>query len=250
MARPPGGPRSARASQYKWAVAQARLAIQQGQGPDASASDTDSGARSAEEQAEMARITAQANPSLSTPMVQPVAPIQPVVIPATPEMLSDPGYLVDRARYLIRRGRGAEAASLLASRPQLMRPALDPRRWIGVLLAAAKAGGPSDSVRIAQGATEGFIPGSEIAQMAFAVRDDYTSLMWLGGTTALWQMRDATTAANLFYNYAHAARTPMTRARAIIGQAAQWTAWARPMARSNITAGPRNSGSVPRASGA
>jgi soluble lytic murein transglycosylase len=94
-----------------------------------------------------------------------------------------------------------------------MRPALDPRRWIGVLLAAAKAGGPSDSVRIAQGATEGFIPGSEIAQMAFAVRDDYTSLMWLGGTTALWQMRDATTAANLFYNYAHAARTPMTRAK-------------------------------------
>lgn len=202
-----------RASQYKWAVAQARLAIQQGQGPDAGASDTDSGARSAEEQAEMARITAQANPGLSTPMVQPVAPIQPVVIPATPEMLSDPGYLVDRARYLIRRGRGAEAASLLASRPQLMRPALDPRRWIGVLLAAAKAGGPSDSVRIAQGATEGFIPGSEIAQMAFAVRDDYTSLMWLGGTTALWQMRDATTAANLFYNYAHAARTPMTRAK-------------------------------------
>jgi hypothetical protein len=56
-----------------------------GQGPDASASDTDSGARSAEEQAEMARITAQANPSLSTPMVQPVAPSSLLSFPQRPK---------------------------------------------------------------------------------------------------------------------------------------------------------------------
>ena len=204
-----------RASQTRWAVAQARLAIQQGGGPDASdSSDTATTARSAEEQAEMARITAEANPGLMAPTVPAVIqPPQPVVVPATPEMLSDPGYLVDRARYLIRRGRGAEAASLLATRPPLARPALDPRRWTGVLLAAARAGGPADSLRIAQGATEGFPEGSEIAQMAFGLRDDYTSLMWLGGTNALWQLRDAQSAAQLFYNYAHAARTPMTRAK-------------------------------------
>ncbi|NOW46822.1 soluble lytic murein transglycosylase [Novosphingobium sp. SG751A] len=206
-----------RASQTRWAVAQARLAIQQGAGvetpmvgPDA-IEQVAATARTADEQAEMARITAEANPGLVAPAA-PAAPT-PALMAATPEMLSDPGYLVDRARYLIRRGRGAEAASLLATRPPLARPALDPRRWTGVLLAAARAGGPSDSLRIAQGATEGFPEGSEIAQMAFGVRDDYTSLMWLGGTTALWQLRNPEGAAQLFYNYAHAARTPMTRAK-------------------------------------
>ncbi len=113
----------------------------------------------------------------------------------------------------MRHGRGTEAASLLANRPALSRPALDPRRWTAVNLAAARLGGPSETLRIGIGAVEGFAPGTDISQQNFIVRDDYTSLMWLGATTALWQLHDGAAAAQLFWRYATAARTPMTRAK-------------------------------------
>jgi len=49
--------------------------------------------------------------------------------------------------------------------------------------------------------------------MPFAIRDDATSLLWLGGTSALWHLGDGTRAARLFEGYAAAARTPQTRAK-------------------------------------
>jgi hypothetical protein len=33
-------------------------------------------------------------------------------------------------------------------------------------------------------------PRHDISLLAFGVRDDYTSLMWLGATGALWQLGD------------------------------------------------------------
>ena len=187
-----------RATPARVAVAQARLALQQGLAVEAPMVGPDA----------MEQVAAQAEAGEEAP-----APSEPLRIAISPEMLADPGYLVDRSRYLMKRGRTSEAATMLASRPALARPALDPRRWTVIALAAAKAAGPSEAVRIALGTAEGFAAGTDISTLPFGVRDDYTTLMWLGGTQALFQLRDATSAAQAFWRYGTAARTPMTRAK-------------------------------------
>jgi len=207
-----------RASLNRRALAQARIAIQLGQGTDA---DTT---------IQTGRNDFDAVASAAT-AASPIPAPAPATIP--PELLTDPGYLADRARVLLRHNRAAEATALLASRPTLARPALDPRRWVATLLAAARAGTPDQALRIAATANEGFPPGTDISQLPFALRDDYTTLMWLGATQALWQMNAPQSAAPLFWRYATAARTPMTRAKgfywsgralAQAGQTAQATA--------------------------
>src|SRR5262249_2804781 len=60
---------------------------------------------------------------------------------------------------------------------------------------------------------EAFAPGADISAMSYAIRDNYTSLVWLGGTRALWELGDGATAAQLFYRYGTAARTPPTRSK-------------------------------------
>ncbi|MDE2301961.1 MAG: lytic transglycosylase domain-containing protein [Sphingomonadales bacterium] len=132
---------------------------------------------------------------------------------ADPALLADPGYVYTRARMLEQTGQGAFAASLLASRPMSATLPLDPRRWLGLELTAARAGSAADAVRIAERASEGFAAGTAIAQESFAIRDDYTSLVWLGGTEALWMLADPDRASRLFALYGAAGRTPQTRAK-------------------------------------
>ncbi|MBS0476082.1 MAG: lytic transglycosylase domain-containing protein, partial [Proteobacteria bacterium] len=59
----------------------------------------------------------------------------------------------------------------------------------------------------------GFAPGTDISRLSFQIRDDYTSLMWLGGTKALWSLGNGPQAAPLFWRYGNAARTPQTRSK-------------------------------------
>lgn len=131
----------------------------------------------------------------------------------TTTLHADPGYLIDRARFLLRQGRVAEAASLLGHHPALSHLALDPRKWVGVLLAVARVGGAEGAAGIAEHMKEGLGANADISAMPFAIRDDATSLYWLGGTSALWHLGDAARAAHLFEGYAAAARTPQTRAK-------------------------------------
>ena len=49
--------------------------------------------------------------------------------------------------------------------------------------------------------------------MIYPIRDDYTSLMWLGGTRALFTLNDPARAAQLFTRYGAAAHTPQSRAK-------------------------------------
>lgn len=125
----------------------------------------------------------------------------------------DPGYVFNRVRWLRTSGQWDAAAQLLATRPPLSAPAADPRRWVAELLAVARRSGDSGAVRIAASIDDAFAPGADISAMAYALRDDYTSLMWLGGTKALWSLGDGARAAPLFWRYGAAARTPQTRAK-------------------------------------
>jgi len=134
-----------------------------------------------------------------------------LVVP--PEASSDPGYLYNRSRQLLRAGRGGEAAALLAARSPLARLPADPEKWVDNLLSAARVADAARAVEIAQKIDDAFAPGADLSKAGFELRDDYTSLMWLGGTKALWSLGTPRNAAPLFWRYGAAARTPQTRAK-------------------------------------
>ncbi|MBH0113798.1 lytic transglycosylase domain-containing protein [Novosphingobium sp. YJ-S2-02] len=126
---------------------------------------------------------------------------------------ADPGYVYNRLvqarkdRYL------AGGIALLVSRPKLREPVPEPERWVRELLAAARGAGSQTAVTIAGSIDDAFAPGTDISQLSYRLRDDYTTLVWLGGTKALWDLRDPRQAAPLFYRYGAAAQTPGTRSK-------------------------------------
>ena len=132
---------------------------------------------------------------------------------AAPDAQSDPGYIYNRSRYLRTSGQTSSAASLLALRPRSAVLPREPRKWVAELLAVAKSSDAASAVRIAAGSDDMFAPGADVSRQSFAIRDDYTSLMWLGGTKALGTLGDGRRAAPLFYRYGTAARTPQTRSK-------------------------------------
>lgn len=136
----------------------------------------------------------------------------------SPDVLNaDPGFIWSRARQLRRQGNGAAAQALIANRPLLARPPLNRDKWVDELLAnargAAAVGDARTAYRIAAGIDDAFAAGEDVSQMAYDLRDDYTSLMWLGGQQALRQLGSGTDAAPLFWRYGSAARTPGTRSK-------------------------------------
>jgi soluble lytic murein transglycosylase len=136
-----------------------------------------------------------------------------LALPVTPELQRDPGYVYNRVRQARRVGNIPAVVALLANRPTATRLPFDPTRWVSEHLAAARSADAGSAVRIAAAIDDAFAPGTDISRMGFKLRDDYTSLMWLGATKALWSLGDAKRAAPLFYRYGAAAQTPQTRTK-------------------------------------
>ena len=127
--------------------------------------------------------------------------------------MSEPGYVSNLVTYLRGTQQTSEAVAVLANRPAFARPAYDAEKLVGDMLAVAKAAGARDAARIAGRIDDLFAPGTDVSEGSFTLRDRYTDLMWLGGTQALWQLGDGTTAAPLFQRYGDAAKTPLTKAK-------------------------------------
>jgi soluble lytic murein transglycosylase len=162
----------------------------------------------------MANVSAAARPTLMArlALVQGSEPAsQGLAVGA--DALRDTGYVYNRIRQLRRGGRLYEVVNLLATRPQASRPVLDQRKWVGELLNAAKGVDAGSAVRIAASVDDAFPAGQDVSRLSFQIRDDYTSLMWLGATKALKSLGDGARAAPLFYRYGSAARTPQTRSK-------------------------------------
>ncbi|MDZ4306268.1 lytic transglycosylase domain-containing protein [Allopontixanthobacter sp.] len=140
-----------------------------------------------------------------------------------PDASRDPGYVYNQVRQLRASGQGSAAVSLLATRPAFARPAYNAEGFVGEMLRLAQIADARSAQRIAASVDDLFAPGADISGMSYRLRDDYTSLMWLGGTKALWNLGDGNAAAPLFYRYGAAARTPQTRSKGFYwaGHAAQ-----------------------------
>ena len=129
------------------------------------------------------------------------------------DLRADPGYVYNMSRYHRLDGRTGSAVDILVNRPNFTSVPRDSETMIGEMLRVAKAASASDTVRIASKVDDVFAAGTDISKESYRTRDDYTSLMWAGGTNALWQMGDGRTAAPLFYRYGAAAQTPQTRSK-------------------------------------
>ncbi|MEO1968211.1 MAG: transglycosylase SLT domain-containing protein [Sphingomonadaceae bacterium] len=126
---------------------------------------------------------------------------------------SDPGYVYNLTRYDRSNGNLPAAVTLLATRPKFASLPLDPQALVGEMLRVARSAGDAQAVQIAAKVDELFAPGTDLTQQPYRLRDDYTSLMWLGGTKALWDLGDGARAAPLFYRYGAAAQTTQTRSK-------------------------------------
>jgi soluble lytic murein transglycosylase len=131
-----------------------------------------------------------------------------------PAATSDPGYLYNRSRELRTEGKLRDAVQLLANRPRLASLPFDETAWVGELLNVAKLADAREAERIAASVDDAFAPGTDISAKPYKLRDDYTSLMWLGGSKA-WGLGEFGPAAQLFYRYGAAARTSPTKSKGL-----------------------------------
>ena len=124
----------------------------------------------------------------------------------------DAGLLMDRLRFFKDTYRNSPGARALAARPHrfVHRPA-DVERWYDMLLILARdawnAGAWSQAHAIASQVDDAVPPGTDVSDLSYAVRDNYTSLTWLAGQAALTGTRNYAAAARAFDQYAHGGRS-------------------------------------------
>ncbi|WP_336987639.1 lytic transglycosylase domain-containing protein [Altererythrobacter aquiaggeris] len=136
---------------------------------------------------------------------------EPGVLPT--DAIRDPGYVYNRVRDWRTSNQMYRAVSLLESRPAFSGLPHDPEALLGEMLLVAKSAGARQAQRIAASVDDLFAPNADISTMSYRIRDDYTSLMWLGGTKAMNTVGDPAGAAPLFYRYGASAKTPQTRSK-------------------------------------
>jgi soluble lytic murein transglycosylase len=150
----------------------------------------------------------------------------------------DGGLLLDQATWLRNTSQSAAARQLLADRPPLDRPVANPQRWLDLALTLARGAANDSQWSVAYGIASKlddlYPAGTDVSDRPYDERDDYTSLVWLGGSAALQRLNRPADAARLFERYARAARSPQTRAKGFYwaakaaeraGQSAQASAW-------------------------
>ena len=136
-----------------------------------------------------------------------------VGLPVPDEARGDPGYQYNQTRYLRKTRQGSTAVNVLASRPAFDSKPFNPENFLIEMLRLARTGNARQAQQIAAKADDLFEENVDIRTKSYRIRDDYTSLMWLGGTKALWTLGDTRGAAPLFYRYGSAAQTPQTRSK-------------------------------------
>lgn len=140
---------------------------------------------------------------------------------------ADPGYIADRAMWLRDTGQSLAMRSYLAQRPVLAEHPGDAEEWYEVLLTAAR-GAASDgqhslAYQIASRVDDALPATTRVADLPLGERDDYTSLTWLAGTVALYNLHRPADAVGMFDRYSRGSKTPTTQSKGLYwaGRAAE-----------------------------
>jgi soluble lytic murein transglycosylase len=129
---------------------------------------------------------------------------------------SDAGFVADRATWLRNNGAGPSARSWLARSRQLVQRPGNVERWYEVLLVNAR-GASADGQHqlaydIARQIDDAYPPGTDVSAKPYGERDDYTSLAWLAGQSAMKIGRPGD-ASVMFDRYGLGVKSPQTRAK-------------------------------------
>ena len=129
---------------------------------------------------------------------------------------SDAGYVADRATWLRDNGAGPSARTWLARPRQLVQRPGNVERWYEVLLTNARAASADGQHQlaydIARQIDDAYPVGTDISSKPYGERDDYTSLAWLAGQSAMKIGRPAD-ASVMFDRYGRGVKSPQTRAK-------------------------------------
>ena len=132
---------------------------------------------------------------------------------------TDPGYVADRATWLVKSNAVPTARSWLAQPRTLATRPGDPDRYMDLLLAnargAAADGNWQQAYDIARQVDQVYAPGTDVSQKSFGERDAYTDLCWLGAQTALKRLGRPADAATLFERYSGGSATPSVRSKGL-----------------------------------
>lgn len=136
---------------------------------------------------------------------------------AIPYATGNAGFIADRASWLNGAGNAMGAQSMLARRETLSTRPVDAEKWFEYLLsnarAATKTGDYSTAYGIASKVDDAYAPMIDVRDRSIGERDDYTSLTWLAGFTAYYNLYRPREAIAMFDRYASGARSPQTIAK-------------------------------------
>ncbi len=141
--------------------------------------------------------------------------------------LSDAGYIADKGMWLRNLGASPSARSWLArTRGSITRPG-NVEKFYEALLTNARAAAADHQWQtaydIARQVDDAYPPATDVSQKPYGERDDYTSLVWLAGQTALNELHRPADAMTMFDRYGRGSQAPQTRAKGFYwaGRAAQ-----------------------------
>ncbi|MBB6122419.1 lytic transglycosylase domain-containing protein [Sphingobium subterraneum] len=133
---------------------------------------------------------------------------------AEPYGRTNPGYIADRANWLRDEGDFPASRAYLAQRATLSTRPADAEKWFETLLSMARAasndGQSALAYAIASKVDDAYGSTVDIRDRPIGERDDYTSLTWLAGSTAFYNLGRPRDAVMMFERYAGAARSPQT----------------------------------------
>ncbi|MFN3798087.1 MAG: transglycosylase SLT domain-containing protein, partial [Sphingobium yanoikuyae] len=131
--------------------------------------------------------------------------------------VSDAGFIADKATWLLNSGNWIAGRQYLANRqPLTFRPG-NAEKWYETLLAQARSSANDSQWSFAYGIAsqldDAYAPGTDVSTRPIGERDDYTSLAWLAGTTAFYNLNRPTDAVAMFRRYATGGKSPQVQAK-------------------------------------
>ena len=124
---------------------------------------------------------------------------------------SDAGLMMDRARWLRANGHEQSARDLGARTHNFIYRPADPDRFYDMLLLlagdAAQARQWDTAYNIARQLDDTVPASTDVSQMSYATRDNYTSLAWFAGSIALDRLGRPASAIAMFDRYARAGQS-------------------------------------------